>query len=117
LGVRDGIRNWLDPALCAECQAALLNLEDLLVQEFGNKWALQEQLAVSLQFSRLILGLLDARRLFSGLPAGVPRLLFKGGTSLSKSFGLIDRFSEDIDITVFRNDLGEGRQLRFSSKG
>jgi hypothetical protein len=32
--------------------------------------------------------------------------LFKGGTSLSKSFGLIDRFSEDIDITVFRNDLG-----------
>jgi hypothetical protein len=32
----------------------LLNLEDLLVQEFGNKWALQEQLAVSLQFSRLI---------------------------------------------------------------
>jgi len=49
---------------------------------------------------------LDA--LFNGLPAGVPRLLFKGGTSLSKSFGLIDRFSEDIDITVFRNDLGEG---------
>jgi hypothetical protein len=48
---------------------------------------------------------LDA--LFNGLPAGTPRLLFKGGTSLSKSFGLIDRFSEDIDITVFRNDLGE----------
>jgi hypothetical protein len=33
-------------------------------------------------------------------------LLFKGGTSLSKSYGLIDRFSEDIDITVFRADLG-----------
>ncbi len=45
--------------------------------------------------------------LFNGLSAGAPRLLFKGGTSLSKSFGLIDRFSEDIDITVFRNDLGE----------
>ena len=26
---------------------------------------------------------------------------------LSKSFGLIDGFSEDIDITVFRDDLGE----------
>src|SRR2546427_2285356 len=52
---------------------------------------------------------LDA--LFNGLPAGVPRLLFKGGTSLSKSFGLIDRFSEDIDITVFRNDLGEGASV------
>lgn len=47
---------------------------------------------------------LDA--LFNGLPAG-PRLLFKGGTSLSKGFGLIRRFSEDIDVTVFRNDLGE----------
>jgi hypothetical protein len=45
--------------------------------------------------------------LFNGLGPGLPRLLFKGGTSLSKSFGLIDRFSEDIDITVFRADLGE----------
>jgi hypothetical protein len=38
-------------------------------------------------------------------PAGGPRLLFKGGTSLSKAYGLIRRFSEDIDITVFRDDL------------
>ena len=45
--------------------------------------------------------------LFNGLPENHPRLLFKGGTSLSKSFGLINRFSEDIDITVCRNDLGE----------
>lgn len=49
---------------------------------------------------------LDA--LFNGAKAGGPRLLFKGGTSLSKAFGLISRFSEDIDITIFRNDLGEG---------
>lgn len=48
---------------------------------------------------------LDA--LFNGLPEGSPRLLFKGGTSLSKAFGLISRFSEDIDITVFRADIGE----------
>jgi hypothetical protein len=48
---------------------------------------------------------LDA--LFNGLPPGSPRLLFKGGTSLSKAFGLISRFSEDIDITVFREDIGE----------
>ncbi len=46
---------------------------------------------------------LDA--LFNGMPEG-PRLLFKGGTSLSKAFGLIERFSEDIDVTVFRDDLG-----------
>jgi hypothetical protein len=48
---------------------------------------------------------LDA--LFHGLPPDGPRLLFKGGTSLSKAFGLILRFSEDIDITVFREDLGQ----------
>src|SRR5882757_3929434 len=48
---------------------------------------------------------LDA--LFHRLPAGGPRLLFKGGTSLSKGYGLISRFSEDIDITVFRSDIGE----------
>jgi hypothetical protein len=47
---------------------------------------------------------LDA--LFHGRRAEAPRLLFKGGTSLSKAFGLISRFSEDIDITVFRQDLG-----------
>ncbi|SHI27134.1 nucleotidyl transferase AbiEii/AbiGii toxin family protein [Pollutimonas bauzanensis] len=52
---------------------------------------------------------LDA--LFNGLPPNGPRLLFKGGTSLSKAFGLISRFSEDIDITVFRDDLGEPAQI------
>jgi hypothetical protein len=51
---------------------------------------------------------LDA--LYHGMPPG-PRLLFKGGTSLSKGFGLISRFSEDIDVTVFREDLGQGVSL------
>lgn len=31
-----------------------------------------------------------------------PYLLFKGGTSLSKGWGLINRFSEDIDISIGR---------------
>ena len=44
--------------------------------------------------------------LFNHCPKGHPRLLFKGGTSLSKVFGLIERFSEDIDLVVFRDDLG-----------
>ena len=35
-----------------------------------------------------------------------PRLLFKGGTSLSKVYNVIRRFSEDVDITVFREDIG-----------
>jgi len=34
--------------------------------------------------------------------------IFKGGTSLSKGFELIERFSEDIDILVIRGD-GEGQ--------
>lgn len=44
----------LDIALYGECQAALLNLEEFLSSEFGARYALQEQLAVSLQFSRTI---------------------------------------------------------------
>jgi predicted nucleotidyltransferase component of viral defense system len=40
--------------------------------------------------------------LYHGLPGGGPRLMFKGGTWLSKAYGLINRFSEDIDITAFR---------------
>jgi predicted nucleotidyltransferase component of viral defense system len=48
---------------------------------------------------------LDA--LFNSAGERGPRLLFKGGTSLSKAFGLISRFSEDIDITIFRDDLGQ----------
>ena len=44
--------------------------------------------------------------LYNRLPDGHPRLLFKGGTSLSKAFGLIRRFSEDIDLVVYRDDLG-----------
>ena len=36
----------------------------------------------------------------------IPELRFKGGTSLSKVFGLIDRFSEDIDISISRAALG-----------
>src|ERR1700744_1107205 len=48
---------------------------------------------------------LDA--LFNGLEPGGPRMLLKGGTSLPKGYGLIERFSEDIDITVFREDIGQ----------
>jgi hypothetical protein len=49
--------------------------------------------------------------LYHERPAGGPRLLFKGGTSLSKAYGLIQRFSEDIDISVFRDDLDEAASV------
>ncbi len=56
IGLRNKIEHRhlpeLDASLYGECQAALQNLEDLLVQEFGQKYALLDQLAVSLQFSR-----------------------------------------------------------------
>ena len=46
------------------------------------------------------------KRLF-GLPENAAAsLVFKGGTSLSKAFGIIRRFSEDIDLSFDRVDLG-----------
>jgi hypothetical protein len=46
------------------------------------------------------------KRLF-GLPKGATAtLVFKGGTSLSKAFGAIRRFSEDIDLSFDRAELG-----------
>jgi hypothetical protein len=57
LGLRNKIEHRhlpnLDPALYGECQAALLNFEEVLTQEFGDAHALGESLAVSLQFSRV----------------------------------------------------------------
>lgn len=40
-----------------------------------------------------------------------PHLLFKGGTSLSKGWNLIERFSEDIDLALDRKYLGFGDTL------
>jgi hypothetical protein len=49
------------------------------------------------------------RRLFF-LPTFGPHLTFKGGTSLSKAWKLIERFSEDIDIIIDRKFLGFGNE-------
>ncbi len=58
IGLRNKIEHRylpeLDPTLYGECQAALLNLEEMIVTNFGNKYALTEQLAVALQFSQEI---------------------------------------------------------------
>ncbi len=45
------------------------------------------------------------RRLFS-LPDIGPHLIFKGGTTLSKVYAVIERFSEDIDISIDRTTFG-----------
>lgn len=44
--------------------------------------------------------------LFGDVPDAASTLVFKGGTSLSKGYGLIERFSEDIDLVVVRQMLG-----------
>ena len=37
--------------------------------------------------------------------------VFKGGTALSKCFGIIERFSEDIDLVVLRREGESANQL------
>lgn len=38
--------------------------------------------------------------------------VFKGGTSLSKGFGLISRFSEDVDIAIINNGKRSGNEIK-----
>ena len=52
---------------------------------------------------------LALKALFSGTYA--EHLVFKGGTSLSKCWKIIDRFSEDIDLAIDREFLGFGGEL------
>lgn len=44
--------------------------------------------------------------LFGDVADAASALVFKGGTSLSKGHGLIQRFSEDVDLVVVRQTLG-----------
>ncbi|MCZ7497427.1 nucleotidyl transferase AbiEii/AbiGii toxin family protein (plasmid) [Aminobacter sp. SR38] len=46
------------------------------------------------------------KRLFGLQKQDAATLVFKGGTSLSKAFGAIRRFSEDIDLSFDRAELG-----------
>lgn len=58
IGLRNKIEHRqlpeLDAGLYGECQAALMNLETLISNHFGSRYALTEQLAVALQFSGLV---------------------------------------------------------------
>ena len=47
-----------------------------------------------------------------GLPEIGTTLIFKGGTSLSKVYRMIERFSEDIDVSLDRASLGFGGGIR-----
>lgn len=39
-------------------------------------------------------------------------IVFKGGTSLSKCYKIIERFSEDIDMVIVKNDADTGNDLK-----
>ncbi len=77
LGLRNKVEHRhlprLDAAPYGECQASLLNLEEMLVREFGVKYALEHQLAVSLQFSKAmpVQKRAAARSLATGAAKGV----------------------------------------------
>lgn len=63
--------------------ASQLNLTDIIIEkDFWVCWTL--------------------KRLYT-CPELAPFLTFKGGTSLSKAYNLIERFSEDIDLTINRS--------------
>ncbi len=57
LGLRNRIEHRyhpeLDPALYGECQAMLMNFEDMLIAEFGTEMAMEDRVEVALQFSAL----------------------------------------------------------------
>lgn len=77
-----------DRRLACEKAAAELGISAVSVEkDFWVCWTLRELLA---------------------LPGWGPQLTFKGGTSLSKGWKLIDRFSEDIDLVIERDYLGFG---------
>ncbi len=40
------------------------------------------------------------------------QVVFKGGTSLSKGFGLIERFSEDVDIALIEGSKKSGSKIK-----
>lgn len=57
----------MDPHVAGECQALVLNFDNLLVQEFGEYYALRETLAVPLQTSTLrSVAQVDAMKKFQG---------------------------------------------------
>ena len=43
--------------------------------------------------------------------------VFKGGTSLSKAYGLISRFSEDIDLALSHTDQQRGNNIKTIIRG
>src|SRR5437667_10368274 len=72
-------------AVIGDAATRLSVLPDIVEKDFWVTWLLE--------------------RLFESSALG-PALVFKGGTSLAKVFGVIQRFSEDIDLSISPAELG-----------
>lgn len=85
----------LDEAIFGECQALLFNFEDLLFREFGVRYALNESLAISLQFSRVMddAQLKALRRQRAELASDVDAYVSRYRSSLSADLVNDPRFS------------------------
>lgn len=79
----------------------------VIYQDVSNKLGVPPQAVEKDVWVTLIL-----RVIFSSVHAD--RFIFKGGTSLSKAYNLIQRFSEDVDLGIDRTHLGFNGEL---SKG
>jgi hypothetical protein len=95
----------MNPAFVTLLAASAIDRRDAFLKAAGKLRAPEQNIEKDFWVSWT----LDA--LFNGAKSDGPRLLFKGGTSLSKAYGLITRFSEDIDITIFRDDLGQSASI------
>jgi hypothetical protein len=95
IGLRNKIEHRhlpeLDATLYGECQAALINFDELLSREFGSRYALNESLAFSLQFSRSM----PAQK-----AAAVRRHLASAGKSV---LTFIDRFRNELPDVVLND--------------
>lgn len=95
IGLRNKIEHRhlpeLDASLYGECQASLLNLEEMLVDNFGDKYALMEQLAVSLQFSSIVPS--EKRKAARSLATGAAKTVRE----------YIEKFRGDLNSTVLNS--------------
>lgn len=75
----------LDIGIFGECQALLFNFEEMLEREFGAKHAMQDSLAISLQFSRIRESAAQQalRQLLRPIPEDIQRYIegFRSGLS------------------------------------
>jgi len=78
-----------------------------IIEQTADKLSIEPALVEKDYFVFLVLSKLNKE---------IPGLLFKGGTSLSSAYHLIDRFSEDIDLTLDNEHYGRAKGTNANHK-